>query len=57
MALGDVIAQFAVERKKLVNWDIGRTGRFLAFGTLAMVKHFDTLNYISETFDRLINPS
>lgn len=37
MAVGDVIAQFVVEKKSVDDYSATRTGRFLVFGTFALV--------------------
>ena len=37
MGTGDVIAQFAVERKSLAQYEFSRTSRFLLFGTVVAV--------------------
>jgi len=37
MGSGDVISQFAVERKSLQQYDVHRTKRFFLFGTFLLV--------------------
>ena len=37
MSSGDVIAQFAVEKKSIADFSLLRTSRFFIFGTVAVV--------------------